>query len=234
MSLARRFYKQATATPDRGVALDERRLRTPGGNVFAAPTAALARAVADEWAAQGDAIMPASMPLTQLAFAALDHTPRRRDELVAYVEKYAETDLVCHRADSPAELVARQAGAWDGLRDWCAAFIGADLPVVTGVLAADVPSVERAKVRAAAEALDDFRLTALGQATGLAGSAVIGFALVHARLTAETAFAAAALDELWSLERWGEDAEARARLDTQRAEFENIARFIAALGNESS
>jgi chaperone required for assembly of F1-ATPase len=230
MSTPRRFYKTAAATPENGVLLDQRALRTPGGAAFIAPTGALAGAVAAEWAAQGEQIAPAAMPLTQLAFAAIDHTPRRRGELIEYVAKYAETDLVCHRAESPAELIARQAKAWDPLRDWCAAFIGADLPVVTGVLPAAVPESVRARTAASAAALDDFRLTALAQAAGLAGSAVIGLALVHARLSAEAAFAAAALDELWSLEQWGEDAEARVRLDTQRAEFDNIAAFIRVLG----
>ena len=52
------------------------------------------------------------------------------------------------------------------------------------------------------------------------------------RLDAAGAFEAAALDNLWSLERWGEDAEARAKLDRQRAEFDNIANFIEALGTD--
>jgi chaperone required for assembly of F1-ATPase len=229
-TLARRFYETATAKPDHGVALDRRTLRTPGGAAFVAPTAALAEAVAAEWAAQGDHITPSTMPLTQLAFAAIDHTPKRREELIDYVVKFAETDLVCHRADAPADLAALQAERWDRMRDWFAAFVGADLPVVIGVLAADVPEGERAKARAAAAALDDFRLTALAQAAGLAGSAVLGFAVAHGRITPEAAFEAAAVDDLWSQEKWGADAEAQARLDRQRAEFAHLAQFVAALG----
>lgn len=229
-TLARRFYKTAAANPDHSVALDERTLRTPGGAIFIAPTIALAEAVAAEWAAQGEQITPSTMPLTQLAFAAIDHTPVRREELADYVAKFAETDLVCHRAEAPDALATRQAQHWDSLRDWFAAFVGADLPVVVGVLAADVPESERAKVRAATSALDDFRLTALAQAAGLAGSAVLGFAVAHGRITPEAAFEAAALDDLWSQEKWGADAEAQARLDRQRTEFANLARFVAALG----
>lgn len=230
MSLARRFYQHAAATPEQGVALDERTLRTPGGAIFTAPTATLAQAIAAEWEAQGEQIVPASMPLTQLAFAALDWTPKSRDKLADYVAAYAETDLLCHRAESPADLAERQAAAWDGLLDWCAATIGAHLPVVTGVLAAAGHEGEVAKVRAAAAAQDDFRLTALAQATGLAGSAVIALALLYGAVTPEAAFEAAALDDLWGQERWGADAEARARLDSQRAEFDNIARFVETLG----
>jgi len=197
--------------------------------VFKAPTRALAEAVAREWEAQGERIAPVAMPLTQLAFAAIDWTPQSRDELARYVAAYAETDLCCHRTDRPAELIARQAAAWDPLVAFGAEALDVALPVVTGVIAAPADAATLARVRGHAEALDDGRLTVLAQAVGLAGSALIGFALLAGRLNAEQAFQAAALDTLWSLEHWGEDAEARAKLDTQRAEFENITRFIAAL-----
>ncbi|MGE3928752.1 MAG: ATP12 family protein [Hyphomonadaceae bacterium] len=225
----RKFYKQARASEDNGVMLDERRLRTPNGAVFAAPTAALAEAVAAEWNAQGAHILPAAMPLTQFAFAAIDHAPARRADLVAHIARFAETDLLCHRAEAPVELVTRQQALWSGPLDWAAAFSGATLPVVAGIVAARVPAGELAKIRAAAEALDDFRLTAMAQAAGLSGSAVIALALVHGALEPEAAFEAAALDDLWSLEHWGEDAEARARLERQRAEFQAIGRFLQAL-----
>lgn len=225
-----RFYDQARAADDgAGIMLDARRLRTPGNAVFAAPTRALAEAIAAEWSGQGEFIDATGMPLTQLAFAAIDHTPQRRGQLSAYIAKFGETDLVCHRAASPPELVARQAQAWDPLVAWAEGALGVSLPVVTGVLATDVPAIGLEKLRAHGDAADDFSLTALAQAAGLAGSAVIAYALLHGRLDAAAAFEAAALDDLWSLDKWGEDAAARARLDRQRAEFENVARFISLL-----
>lgn len=229
---ARRFYKTASAASADGgfaVALDERRLRTPGGAPFTARTRALAEACAAEWEAQGQAIVPASMPITQLAFAAIDQTAAARAQRIAFVVSFAETDLCCHRAEAPAELVARQAAHWDPLVAWGAEALGAKLPVVTGVVAADVPHQALDALRERAEDLDDFGLTALSQAAGLTGSALLAFALLEGRLDAPGAFAAAALDDLWSLERWGEDEEARARLDRLRAELDALARFIAAL-----
>ena len=229
MTAARRFYTSATATPERGVSLDQRTLRTPGGAVFLAPTRALAEAVAAEWGAQGAHIVPASMPLTQLSFAAIDWTAKTREKLIDYVAAYAQTDLCCHRAESPGDLVARQSAHWEPLVAWAAQTHGVVLPVVTGIIAAEIDPEPRARLNAYAASLDDFRLTGLAQAAGLSGSALIALALLARRLDGESAFQAAALDNLWSLERWGEDEEARAKLDRQRAEFENIASFIAAL-----
>jgi chaperone required for assembly of F1-ATPase len=230
--LARRFYKETQAVGaegGHGVLLDGRTLRTPGGVAFIASTRAVAELCAAEWAAQGEHIVPASMPVSQFAFAAIDWTAKSRSDIAKYVASFGQTDLCCHRAAAPADLAAHQAKHWDPLVRWGADELGVRLPVVEGIIAADVDGAELAKLEAHANALDDFRLTALGQATGLAGSALIAFALLRGQLSPQQAFEAAALDNLWSLEKWGEDAEARSRLERQRGEFEGLGRFIAAL-----
>lgn len=230
---ARRFYKHATTLDVEGghrVALDERRLRTPKGAIFVAPTRALAEAMAVEWDAQGENIIPSSMPLTQLAFAAIDHTANNRTDIARALAKYAETDLVSHRAASPEGLVAHQSEKWDPLIDWGHTRFQIRLPVVDGIIAAPVASEHLTAFADEITKLDTFRATAAAQAITLAGSILIGFALIEGQLTAQQAFEAAALDELWSQERWGRDEEAHARLEKQRAEFETIARFVAALG----
>lgn len=230
--LPRRFYERVSVTQNGdgfGVALDARTLRTPGGAVFVAPTRALAELCASEWNAQGEHIVPTSMPATQFAFATLDWTGKKRDEVIDYVWAFAETDLCCHRADAPVELVAKQAALWDPIVDWADAALAARLPVVTGILAARVAPETLAILRERVAATPDFELTALAQATGLAGSVLIGFALLEGALTPDAAFEAAALDNLWSLEHWGEDDEARARLVAQHKEFQAIARYVEAL-----
>jgi chaperone required for assembly of F1-ATPase len=228
----KRFFQHAEARSDAdgyAVLLDERQLRTPKGAPFRVPTLALAEAIALEWEGQGEHIAPSSMQLTQLAFASIDWTAPSRPERVSFIASFAETDLCCHRADAPADLVQRQSEVWDPLVAWASETLGVVLPVIVGVIAAPPRAEALETVRAHAEALDDFRLTALTQATGLAGSALIGFALLRGFVDAQGAFAATALDEIWGLQRWGEDAEARARLEIMRAEFDALARFVATL-----
>jgi len=229
---ARRFYKSVRVEEADGgfaVRLDERALKTRQGAAFKAPTRALAEACAGEWDAQREHIFFSSMPITRLAFEAIDLTAEARTDYAAFVAQYSQTDLCCHRAEAPAELVAREAAARQPIVDWAARALGVALTVVRGVQAAPPNPDAAARLAARAQALDNFRLAALAQATKLAGSVLIGMALVERRLDAQQAFEAAALDELWSLEQWGEDAEARARLDRQRADFDAIGRFIAAL-----
>lgn len=231
-ALPSRFYTTASVVERDGgfgVALDERTLRTPGGAVFVAPTRSLAQLCADEWDTQGEFIVPASMPASQLAFATFDSTMKGREQLHDYIAGFGETDLCCHRASSPVELAAKQAEFWDPIVRWAEDALGVKLPVVEGIIAARVDAKVLSRLRAHAADLDDFRLTALSQATGLAGSVLIGFAFTRGALTPQQAFEAAVLDNLWGLENWGEDAEASTRLDRQRAEWGAIARYLEAL-----
>jgi chaperone required for assembly of F1-ATPase len=227
----RRFYKETGVTQAKdgfGVRLDQRSLKTRSGQVFLTPTRALAEACATEWDAQDKLIAPLTMPMTRFVNVAIDVTREKRADLIEHVVKYVGTDLLCHRAASPVSLAARQAEAWDPVLAWAKAKYNLAPPVVVGIIAADASEAE-ARLRAHAEALDEFWLTGLGHAIGLSGSALLGLALVDGEIDAASAYHAAALDNLWSMENWGEDEEARARLDRLAVEFNEAVRFFGLL-----
>src|SRR5689334_19485014 len=105
----KRIYKEATAvTLDEGwgIVLDGKPLRTPAKRPLLAPSLALAEAIAGEWQAQDDTVDPNTMPTMRLVSIALDLVAPRRAAIVAELINYAGTDLVCYRADHPAELIA--------------------------------------------------------------------------------------------------------------------------------
>ncbi len=77
--------------------------------------------------------------------------------------------------------------------------------------------------------MDEWRLAALREATGLAGSIVIGLALLDGRLSAGDAAAASDLDEMFQSERWGEDREAVRRRQARAAELAEAERFTRLL-----
>jgi chaperone required for assembly of F1-ATPase len=214
-----------------GVALDGKRVRTPGKNELRLPSAALAGAIAAEWEAQREEIRPATMPLFRLAATAIDRTAAQRDLVVAETAGYAGTDLLCYRADRPPALAARQHAVWQPLTDWAALRCDAALAVTTGIVPAAQPLAALRAFAAIVAAQDDFRLTALHTLTAACGSLVIALALLEGRLDAETAFAAAQLDEAFQIETWGEDAEAAARRHALAADIAAAARFIALLGD---
>ncbi len=230
----KRFYREASVVPAAGgyhVTLDGRPARTPAKQPLVLPTHAAAQAVAAEWAAQPDEIAPADMRLTRLAHTAIDRVAPDRTSVLDEVARFAATDLVCYRADAPADLVARQREAWQELVDWAAERYDAPLAATAGVLPAAQPEAALAALRRAIEAYDDFALTALHAATAATGSLVIGLALGEGRIDAERAYAAACLDELFQAERWGEDREAAARRDALREDIAAASRFLALLGD---
>ncbi|HWA23260.1 MAG TPA: ATP12 family protein [Caulobacterales bacterium] len=227
-----RFFKQAGVSAGEGgfaVTLDARPLKTPAKAPFRVPSRNLAEVAAAEWNAQADTIKPETMPITRLINVALDHTPRARAKMTAQIGKFAETDLLCHRAKKPAALVERQARLWDPLLAWADTHLEASLIAAPGVLPHGQPEGALTALAARAAALDDFRLTGLAHAAGLAGSAVVAFALAEQQIAGPEAFEAASLDDLFQLETWGEDAEARQRLNNQKAEYAALERFFASL-----
>ncbi len=230
-SLPKRFYKAAdVAKTDGGwaVQLDGRGLRTPMKSALAVPTEALARLIAQEWAAQGERIDPSTMPLTRQAHGAIDAAPANRETVLAEIVKYAGTDLLRHRAEESA-LARRQAKAWDDHLRWAEAALGAHLPAVTGIMPVKASPQAFKALKAKAASYDDWQLTALMQATALTTSAVLGFALVEGRATAEDIFTASRVDEDYQTAHWGEDAEAKKRADHLKAECLAIGAMLGAL-----
>lgn len=232
----RKFYAEVDVVEHDGawvVRLDGKQLRTPEKNLTAAPTRALAEVLAEEWRTQGERIDFASMSAMRLANVAIDRAPAAREGVAAEVARYVETDLVCHLADFPAELRARQEAFWRPLRDWAAERLGVKLYAVEGVVPVRQPpeSIEAAKEYTLS--LDDFRLTALAHATSLFGSAVVGFALVSGRIRAAEGCEISLVDELFQIEKWGVDAEAERRLTRLRAEAAMLDRWFDALNAQA-
>ena len=126
--LRRRFYRNAQVDEGDGgfaIRLDGRAVRTPARHMLAAPTRALADALAAEWNAQEELIDPLNMPLTRLANAIVDGVVDAPAAVAAAIEKYLGSDLVVYRAEGPPGLVRRQAQAWDPIVDWARATLGA-------------------------------------------------------------------------------------------------------------
>lgn len=229
----KRFYKDVTAEPAEGggwlIALDGRSVKTPARALLRLPTEALAEEIAEEWAGQKTHIDLMGMHLTRLANVAIDRTPEMREEMAGEVVRYCETDLICHIAEEPYELVLLEEARWSPVRDWAAETLGVILVTTEGITASPQPDASLEAARAYALSLDDFRLTALVYGCGLFGSALLAMAVAEGAITAETGFSLSRLDEDWQADRWGEDEEARAAADARGEEAEALGRWLDAL-----
>lgn len=231
MTTRRRFYKTATVTEDNGIALDGKPVRTPMKAPLRLPGKALAEAVAAEWEVQGAEINPASMPLTRLANTAIDRVSRERSKIEAEASAYANSDLVCYRADRPPDLVARQSAAWDPVVDWARTALDAPFTVTAGVMHQPQPEAALKAFAAAVAALDDFELAAFHTLMTLTGSALIAMMLARRAASPEEAWRIAHVDEDYQAELWGEDDEATARRASRREEFMASCRFLSQSAN---
>ncbi|MCI4591159.1 ATPase [Sphingobium sp. BYY-5] len=224
----KRFYKDAAVVPAEAafaIQLDGRPVRTPARALLALPTQALADAVAAEWRAQGETVDPAAMPITGLANAAIDHVAPNGQDFAAGVARYAQSDLLCYRADRPDMLVARQAAAWDPLLDWARARYDVTFVVTQGIIPVPQPEETLVRLSAAVAALDPFTLTGLSTLVTLSGSLVCGLALVDGGHDLDAIWQAAEIDEAWQIAQWGEDAEATARSARRKADFATAGDF---------
>jgi chaperone required for assembly of F1-ATPase len=218
----RRFYKSAGVGEESGafrVLLDGRAVKTPARNLLAAPSRAIAAAIASEWEAQREAIDPGAMPLTRLANSIIDGVAQSPGAVADDVAQYLGSDLVFYRADGPEGLIERQARHWDPLIAFARNELGARFILAQGVVFAAQPQEALDAARAALPA-DPWRLGALHSVTTLTGSALIGLALMRGALSADNAWAAAHVDEDWNMDAWGRDAAALERRAFRRAEFD--------------
>jgi chaperone required for assembly of F1-ATPase len=228
----KRFWKTVEVAEGEGgwtVLLDGRAPKTPAHAKLTLPTEAAARLVADEWAAQGEFIDPATMPATRLASTAIDRVSQVREAVAAEVSAWAGSDALCYFAEHPTPLIARQTAGWTPWRDWAAAELGVALEPAQGIVHRAQDPAAIARVKALALDLDDFALTGLATAVPLLGSAVLALAIQRRALRGDEAFDLSRLEEAFQEEQWGVDADNAARTAARRAEAVLLDRWFRAL-----
>lgn len=225
----KRFYREAVARPGSEghcVELDGRAVRTPAGASLSLPTLALAEAVAAEWAAQEDKIVPDTMPLMSLCATTIDRVMPGREAVAAEAASYAGSDLLCYRAETPVELATRQAEGWDPILDWAKQRFDVHFAVTTGIMPVDQPAETKARFQDVAAALDPYDLAATHVLTTALGSFLLALAVIEGRLDPSAAFALSRIDETYQEELWGTDEEAAARRDRLAREIADAKRLF--------
>lgn len=238
--LPKRFYKSVTvgeAASDAGapgyqILLDGRVLRTPAKRTLLLPSRALADAMAEEWAAQGEHIDPATMPLTKLVMTAIDGVSQHMREVAADVVQFASSDLICYRADAPEGLVRLQNETWNPVLAWAEAALGARFRLAEGVMPVEQDREALDRVSAAVAPFNALMLTSLHVMTTLTGSALLALARASGKLTAEEVWSAAHIDEDWQIRQWGIDVEAAERRERRWTEMRAASRLLELAGTE--
>lgn len=231
--LPKRFYKHVSvgdAGDGHAILLDGRPVRTPAKNTLAVPSKALGELIAAEWAAQVDVIDPAQMPVTRLVNTAIDGVAADPQAVFEDILRFSGTDMLCYRAGSPEELVARQNERWDPLISYAANTLGARFILVEGVMHQEQPREAVAAFAVTLKKHDDpISLACLHTITTLTGSAILALAFAEGEIGAVDAWSLAHLDEDWQIELWGGDDEAENRRAKRWVEMQAAASAFTAL-----
>ena len=229
----KRFWDNATiesAANGYSIRLDGKPMRLPGGSPLVVGPLPLAQAIADEWQSaggtKGGEMSFDDTPLTRLAGTAQERIAGHPEPTIDAIARYGETDLLCYRAASPAELVQRQGRLWQPWLDWAAVVHDAPLRVTTGVGYVKQHHDSIVALKRLVARQNVYALAGLGIAVPALGSLVLGLAMAEGKLDATTAADLGMLDELFQAELWGEDAEAVARRAAVRQEIDLADRFI--------
>lgn len=225
----KRFYENAAViSTDQGfsVELDGREVKTPDKRPNLSPTKAMADVICAEWNEQENKVVPDSMPTAKMQNTAIDRVDVRRDDLIAELVKYADTDLLCYHSEFPEDLAARQNKLWHPLLDWVAKNHDVTLKVTSGIIHVEQDGTQLEKLGKFLHTLDSFSLTAFYNITTLCGSVSIALNVFGGNITVDQAWAAAQLDDNYQIEQWGIDDEAKIRQDNMKAELDTAVLFL--------
>jgi chaperone required for assembly of F1-ATPase len=228
VDLRKRFYDKTSVDGTEGafgILLDGKPVKTPARRMLAAPSRALAQAIADEWDVQKDVIDPGKMPLTRLANSIIDGVVDAPGPVAEEIEKYLGSDMLFYRADGPEGLTRAQETHWDPVVAWARDELGARFILAEGVVFTPQPAEA---IKAACEAIPrhPWALGAAHAVTTLTGSALLALALAAGRLETDAAWAAAHVDEDWNLASWGRDEAALARRAARFEEMQAASRVL--------
>ena len=166
--------------------------------------------------------------------AAADAVSNSMAEVFDEIVRFAGTDMLCYRADGPQELIDRQAARWNPVLSWAATAHGTRFFLVEGVMHQEQPiEAIAAYARALERYRDPFLISCLNVVTTLSGSAVLALAYADGAFDLDEVWSLAHLDEDWTIEHWGTDAEAEARREARYGEYASAAALFQALQPQS-
>ena len=145
--------------------------------------------------------------------------PPNKLGLIAVLNPYAESDVLCYRADTSPELTKRQAEVWDPLLGWARGRFDVAFHVTAGIVFVPQPQATVARLKEALAAYDSVALVGLQTLITIGGSLVTALMVSEGAIEADVAFDACHLDELWQVGLWGEDWLATEAREKRKADY---------------
>ncbi|XP_024946870.1 ATP synthase mitochondrial F1 complex assembly factor 2 isoform X2 [Cephus cinctus] len=207
LATVKRFYRRTNILSSGGkfeITLDQRKLKTPKGQIFEVNSKPLALAVATEWESQGDIINRGNMHLTALCSTALDN-PHNHNKLdiVNYIVNYLETDTILFHSADAEELTKLQMEKWDPLIQWFCDQYEIDIVKTNSIEAPVVPLQTKAVLTRHLSSYNFEAVQGFMYAVDTLKSVILPLAAVERVIGIEEAVRLSRLEEEYQISHWG-------------------------------
>jgi chaperone required for assembly of F1-ATPase len=198
---SRRFYAHVgvTQTTDGqwAVTLDDNMIMTNGGNVLQLPTKELALTIALEFDSQATYVRLFTMPMTLLAFKAIDIVPVRRDEMIQNMKNILRFDTACYRCDEEdyPGLIRLQQKSFDPLLKWISKEFKAPLTFTSEIEAIKQDPQSLQILDAMIEAQSQWNLAIFETIANIGKSVVVALAFTHRKINTQETWQAVRVEE---------------------------------------
>ncbi|XP_017779376.1 PREDICTED: ATP synthase mitochondrial F1 complex assembly factor 2 [Nicrophorus vespilloides] len=186
------------------ITLDQRKLKTPRGNLFLVDSEPLALAVAAEWDAQKENIVQTSMHLSTLCNTVIDNPNNlNKFDIVQYMLNYIDTDCILFQSGDEDDLYKLQVAEWDPIIQWFCDRFRVDLHKTRNI---GGPSVKEETKAVLSKYLMSYNFAALnGFVYGVdtLKSVILTCACVEKVISVEKAVLLSRLEEEFQLGYWG-------------------------------
>lgn len=232
--MMKRFYTTVSVADHNDgycIMLDGRSVKTKSGDVLSTSVIGIADHVAEEWRAQGENIIPYTMPFTQILNTKIDRVLSHRAEMSAVLLKYLDTDMTCYPCAEPEELYDLQEKHWRPWRVWCGDTFGGVLLTTSGLSAVVQPKVLHDNIASYVHALSDDHFTLLQIIAGACGSLILALAFIDGRATVYDLYDASFVEEnykdtLYDSDKYGDDPLIHKKKKETKADLDSAFTYL--------
>lgn len=148
-----------------------------------------------------------------------------RPEIIDKLMKYTATDMLLFWG-TDRELIAEQEKHWQPLLKWAEKEFNGEFKKTHGLDVSEENQNSGNRLKSFLDSLSDRELAAYYLAALNMRSVLLAAALVKKKITAEQAYQAAYLEQLFQEKKWGKDEEADAKLAERKKELYEVENFL--------
>lgn len=201
---------------------------TPAKNPFILPNPMLKEAIEKEWQS-GKKYSPTAMPLTALAYTAIDKIALSKENIIEVLMVYVDSDTLTYRATGSEDLAKQQEEKWGAVLKWVGSRFDVAWATTSGVMPVEQSPLLHKAIERYLNSLNEWELSAFCVLSSGFSSLVLAIAVFENHLKAEEAFTLSRLEEEAQARQWGRDAEAEARVRKMQEEIIVAEHFLRLL-----